>query len=164
MTKAGGPLRGAAVKSGWARRWCWAVATWSFIFAAPHFFWALGGRAGLGTQSAAADQALAQPWFASYNALAGVLGVGGALLALGLGSRRGPRSVRRWLLAAAVLAGLALLLRGVLGVTLLVLDVLGGGLDRQIPALLLAIEPWFVIGGVANLGMAAALHRRGLCA
>lgn len=146
----------------WARRWCWAVGTWSLIFAAPHFFWALGGRVGLGTNSAAADQALAQPWFASYNVLAGVLGVGGALLALVLSSQRGSPSVRRWLLVAAVVAGVALLLRGVLGVTLLALDVLGGGLDRQVPILLLAIEPWFVIGGCAYLGMAAAVHRRGL--
>lgn len=144
-------------RSRWARRWCWAVATWSFVFAAPHFFWALGGRAGLGAQSAEADQALAQPWFATYNVVAGVLGVGGVLLALVLSSRRGSRPVRRWLLVAAVLAGLALLLRGVLGLTLLALDVLGGGLDRQVPALLLAIEPWFVIGGVAYLGMAAAV-------
>ena len=146
-------------RSRWARRWCWAVATWSFIFAAAHFFWALGGRAGLGTQSAAADQALAKPWFAAYNIVAGVLGVGGMLVALVLSSRRGSRSVRRWLLAAAVVAGFVLLLRGVLGLILLALDVLGDSLDRHVPALLLAIEPWFVLGGVAYLIMVAALRR-----
>lgn len=64
------------------RVWCVAVVTWSVIFAAPHFSWALGGRAGLGAQAAAADAALQQGWFAAYNLAAGFLAVLGAGMAL----------------------------------------------------------------------------------
>lgn len=45
--------------------WCVLVGTWSLVFAAPHFYWASGGRAGLGVEAAAADAALQQTWFAA---------------------------------------------------------------------------------------------------
>lgn len=129
--------------------WCWAAGVWSLIFAAPHFYWAAGGRAGLGSQAAAADAALGQTWFAAYNLAAAVLGVFGAVLASALARQWGNRLFRRWALAAAVLAGVVLLLRGVVGVALLAIDPTDGVLDDQTPPILLAIEPWFVLGGLA---------------
>ncbi len=69
--------------------WYWAVVAWLVVFAAPHFYWAVGGRTGLGAQSAAADAAFQQGWFRGYNLIAGALGVlaavGAAALARGWG-------------------------------------------------------------------------------
>lgn len=130
------------------RLWCWAAGAWSVLFAAPHFYWAAGGRAGLGSQAAAADAALAQTWFAAYNLAAGGLGVLGAVLAFTLSKRWGAGRWRRWLLAAAALAAAVLVLRGVVGLTLLVRDFEGAVLNGHVPPILLAIEPWFVLGGL----------------
>ena len=138
--------------------WAVLVGIWSLIFAAPHFYWALGGRAGLGTQAAAADAALQQGWFATYNLAAGCLGILGALVALVLAKRWGSQRVRRWLLIAATAACAVLLLRGMLGLTLLGVELLKGTFDEQTPAVILAIEPWFVVGGLAYGGM--AVHQR----
>ncbi|MBA2310323.1 MAG: DUF3995 domain-containing protein [Pseudonocardiales bacterium] len=129
--------------------WAVLVGSWSLIFAAPHFYWAVGGRAGLENQAAAADVALQQGWFAAYNLAAGCLGILGALVALGLAKRWGSRRARRWLLGAATAACSVLLLRGLLGLTLLGVGLLTGTFDQQTPAVLLAIEPWFVVGGIA---------------
>jgi len=137
------------------------VGIWSLIFAGPHFYWALGGRAGLGSQAAAADSALQQGWFAAYNLAAGCLGVLGALVAVALAKGWGGRRVRCWLLIAATAACPILLLRGMLGLTLLGVDLLTGMLDEQTPALLLAIEPWFVAGGLAYPRCFARVRRGG---
>jgi hypothetical protein len=66
--------------------------------------------------------------------------------------------VRRWLLAAAIAASAVLLLRGMLGLTLLAVSALQGSSDGQTPAILVAVEPWFVLGGLAYAGL--ALHQR----
>ena len=132
------------------------------IFAAPHFYWALGGRVGLGAQAGAADAALQQGWFAAYNLAAGCLAILGVVVALTLARGWGGRRLRRWLLIAVTAAGGALLLRGVLGLTLLVVDLLQGRVEEQIPPVLLAIEPWFVLGGLAYAGL--AIHQRTLLA
>ncbi len=134
--------------------WSLLAGAWSVIFAAPHFYWALGGRAGLGAQTAAADAALQQGWFAAYNLTAGCLGVLGAAMALVLANRWGGQRMHRWLMIASVAACAGLLLRGILGLTLLGVSLLRGTLDQETPALLLAIEPWFVLGGLAYAGMA----------
>lgn len=139
--------------------WCVVVGAWSLVFAAPHFYWALGGRAGLGPQAAAADVALQQTWFAVYNLAAGGLGIVGAIVALALAMDWGGHGVRRWLLIAAVAACAILLLRGALGLTLLGVSLLDRTFDEQAPAVLLAIEPWFVLGGVAYGGMALSQRR-----
>ena len=139
--------------------WCFLVGGWSLVFAAPHFYWASGGRAGLGSQAAAADAALQQTWFAAYNLAAACLGVIGAVLALALaGSCGGPR-VRSWLAHAATAAAVVLLLRGLLGLTLLAVNVLQDRFDPQTPTILLAIEPWFVLGGLLY-GIMALTQRR----
>jgi len=129
------------------------------IFAAPHFYWALGGRAGLGAQTAAADAALQQGWFAAYNVTAGFLGVLAAAMALVLANRWVGQRMHRWLLIASRAACAGLLLRGILGLTLLGVSVLRGTFDRKTPALLLAIEPWFVVGGLAYAGMALSQRK-----
>lgn len=72
----------------------------------------------------------------------------------------GGPAVRRWLLIAAIVASIILLLRGALGLTLLVVSLLDGTFDDQAPVVLLAIEPWFVLGGVAYGGMALGQRRR----
>lgn len=131
------------------RGWCLAAGGWSVVFAAPHFYWAVGGRAGLGSQAAVADAALEQPWFATYNVAAGGLGVLGAVLALTLLQRWGTGRLRRWGLAAAALASALLVVRGLLGLTVLVMGFDGDVFNGSVPAILVAVEPWFVIGGVA---------------
>lgn len=140
--------------------WCVLVSAWSLVFAAPHFSWALGGRAGLGGQAAAAEAALEQSWFAVYNLAAGILGIVGAAVGIVLATTVGGRRVRRWLLVAATVACVVLLLRGVLGVALLGVAALTGELDEQTPLVLLAIEPWFVLGGLAFGGLVRSSSRR----
>ena len=135
--------------------WCLLVGGWSLVFAAPHFYWALGGRAGLGAQAAAANAALEQSWFAIYNLAAGCLGILGALVGAVLATTWGGRRVRLRLLVVATIACVVLLLRGALGLTLL----LAGTVDDQAPVLV-AIEPWFVLGGLAFGGMALSQRKK----
>lgn len=137
--------------AGHRRAWCAAVAVWSVGFAIPHVLWAGGSRWGLGESAAAADAALRQTWFAAYNLAAAGLGVVGAAVAVVLGAGWGSTALRRWLVRGARVAGVALLLRGALGLALL-----SAGTDERVPAILLAVEPWFALGGVACLGMARA--------
>ncbi len=140
--------------------WYLAAGTWSLVFAAPHFYWALGGRAGLGSRATAADAALQQTWFAAYNLTAGCLGILGAVVALALAKGWAGQRMRRWLLIAAAIAAVILLARGILGLILLGVSSFGSTFDDLPPAILLAIEPWFVIGGLAYGGMALSQHRR----
>ena len=141
------------------RTWCGLVGIWSLVFAAPHFYWALGGRAGLGAQAAAADAALQQAWFAAYNLVAGGLGllgaVAAALIAFGIGAR-----LHRYLLIASVVACVLLLSRGALGLGLLGAAMLDGQSSGQTPVILLAIEPWFVLGGMAFGGLVLSQRRQ----
>jgi len=140
--------------------WCLLAGGWSLIFAAPHSYWALGGRAGLGAQAAAADAALQQSWFAIYNAAAGWCGILGAVVGGVLATTWSGRRVRRWLIVASTVACVALLLRGALGVTLLGVSALSGTFDRQTPWILLAIEPWFVLGGLAFGGIVLSQRQK----
>jgi hypothetical protein len=138
--------------------WCGMAAAWSLLFAAPHLYWAAGGREGLGAQARAADAALRQAWFAGYNLFAAILAILGALVAVALARRWGGPRLRRWLLSAAALGCIVLSVRGALGLVLLFADVVRGTHDPATPALLVAIEPWFVVGGIAYGGMAWAAH------
>ena len=154
-----GPVTSARGSSSSAPVWCLLTGGWSLVFAAPHFYWAFGGRAGLGSQAAAADAALQQAWFAAYNLAAACLGVTGAVLALALASSRGGPRVRRWLTGAATAAAVVLLLRGLLGLTLLAVSMMQDTLDPQTPTILLVIEPWFVLGGLLYGAMALTQRR-----
>lgn len=125
------------------------VGILSLAFAAPHFHWALGGCAGMGAEAAVADVAHRRDWFAAYDLVAGCLAVMGAVVTLALARSRGGPQVRRWLLVATITASVVLLLRGTLGSALLAVDALQGRFDTRSPAILLAIEPWFLLGGCA---------------
>ncbi len=140
--------------------WCVAVGVWSLVFAVPHGYWAAGGRAWLGTRTTAADAAFDQLWFFVYNLVLIVLAVCGVVVALVLAGGRGGFLLRRWLVFAATLAGIALLLRGGLGVIMLVADLASAALDNRTPPVLLIIEPYFVLGGLLSLGMATHYRRR----
>jgi hypothetical protein len=142
------------------RGWAVLAVCWSLVFAAPHLFWAAGGRAGLGAQSAAADAALEQTWFAVYNLAAAFLALAGAVTAVALANARTHPRLRRWLSNVAAGASVVLLLRGAAGSLLIVLSLLDGTFDQQTPAILLAIEPWFVLGGVAYGGLTLGQRRR----
>lgn len=135
------------------RRWAHATLAWSLVFAAPHLYWMAGGRWGLAGQASAADEALSQPWFYAYNLLAAVLALVGAGVALWIARDATSARVRRVLRAVARAASLLLLARGAIGVTLLAADLARGVMDS--PLILVAVEPWFVLGGVL-FGMVAA--------
>ena len=107
------------------RRWSWAVGpsvlvtVWSLLFAVPHLYWALGGRAGLGPEAAAADAALGKTAFFIYNLAVTGLAICGATIAVVLPrGRTGPR-LRGFLLLAGAVGSALLLVRGAVGVTLL---------------------------------------------
>ncbi|MGD3109590.1 DUF3995 domain-containing protein [Streptomyces sp. YGL11-2] len=128
------------------------------IFAASHFYWAVGGDVGLSV-SAGPQLATVRPlWFV----LAGLWGVGalclvGASLAWLLARSR-PRGVaRRVLKCLGWGVSLVLLARGVAVEFLLLTDVTH--LDSSVSAgqrfwTLALWNPWFIVGGLA-FGMAA---------
>jgi hypothetical protein len=139
--------------------WCGIAAAWSLMFAVPHVYWAAGGRAGLGAQAGAADAALRQTWFAGYNLLTAMLAILGAFVAVALARQWGGRRLRRWLLAMATLGCIALSVRGALGLILMSADLLRGTYDHSTPWLLVAVEPWFVLGGIVYGGMVLAVSK-----
>ena len=133
----------------WARWVAAAACACAFLFAALSFFWAAGGRTGL--------QPLEQPPASSrtvwlvVNLAAGVLKIGGGLLALALVRTGEHRRLHRLLLAAAWIGGVGLCLYGGLGLVSDVLHVAGIIND---PATrkwffwyLVLWDPWFVLGG-----------------
>lgn len=133
-------------------RWGYLAAAWALLFAALHFYWALGGEAGLAS-SAGAELAARRPlWFV----VAGLWGVGSLLVAgAGLAAvlTRRVRGPLGWLVEVAGWAvSLLLLLRGV-GLEVLLL----GGFYRSNTALtpsqvqlsLVLWNPWFILGGLA---------------
>jgi len=133
----------------------WAVAAlvWSAIFAAVHLYWAAGGRGGLGGSSDEADVALATGWFQLYNLVTAVLALAGAALAALLLRPGVSQRATRWIARLAAVAAVVLLLRGVLGVVMLVIETLGDGPSEPRPMLLLLVEPWFVLGGIVFGGV-----------
>jgi hypothetical protein len=133
-----------------------AVA-WSALFAAVHVYRAIGGRAGLGNEADAADEALATGWFAAYNASVSVLAVLGAGIAVVLLRRPAARRWARW---PTAIGGCLLLARGGLG-TLLLVDAVDGGIEDAPPLVLLAIEPAFLVGGLAYVALARSAPHAG---
>ncbi|MEC3976811.1 DUF3995 domain-containing protein [Amycolatopsis sp. H20-H5] len=132
--------------------WGYPAVGWAVVFASVHFFWALGGEAGLDI-SAGQQLAAERPgWFVA----GGLWGVGclcliGALAAFGL-TRRSVSGLRRRLLTLLGYGvGALLLLRGI-GIEVLILadapgiDVSVGSAQRFWTLVLW--NPWFVLGGV----------------
>jgi hypothetical protein len=136
-----------------AARAGYAACAWAFLFAAAHFYWALGGCAGFPVE--ACEAGLSNAWFLAYDLVAGVLCVLGAVIALAL-ARPWDRMIRRrTLLVLAWAGGAVLLLRGGVGLVQDVLIVTGPG-NGWSPTML--YDPWFLVGGV--LFCAAAWHHR----
>ena len=147
----------------WSRRWGYVAAGWAITFAALHFFWALGGSAGLAA-SAGMQLAAERPvWFVA----AGLWGVGGLLLigaGIGAALARAEVDGLRRLLLTVVGSGIALLLlaRGVSVEILLLAGVYDAntalGPDQAHWTLVLW-NPWFIAGGVAFAAAAVAFRR-----
>jgi hypothetical protein len=123
-----------------------AVCIWTAVFSLIHWYWSLGGRAGLGAEAAEADAAFATSWFAVYNAGVAALSLAVcALVGFAIWRPTGKRTrgrVARLMLLVAIL----LLIRGLLGVTLLVPEIVKGTVGER-PWMLLLIEPYFLLGG-----------------
>ncbi|WP_217712232.1 DUF3995 domain-containing protein [Streptomyces sp. NA02950] len=143
-------------KSVW--QWEYAACSWALIFAAAHFYWAVGGDAGLSV-SAGQQLATARPlWFV----LVGLWGVGtlclvGALLAWLLAQPRPRGAARRILRCLGWGLAFVLLTRGIAVEFLLLTDVTH--LDSSVSAgqrfwTLALWNPWFIVGGLA-FGMSA---------
>jgi hypothetical protein len=140
----------------WARRAAAAACGWALLFAALSFFWAAGGRTGLQPleQPPASSRAV---WLVADLA-AGILKIGGGLLALALVRTGEQRRIHRMMLAAAWIGGVGLCLYGGLGLVSDVLHVAGIIND---PATrkwffwyLVLWDPWFVLGGVLYVATA----------
>lgn len=58
----------------------YAACAWGLLFAALHFYWALGGRAGLGD----APDITERTWFLVYDVVAGILSLVAAAVAMAL--------------------------------------------------------------------------------
>lgn len=129
---------------------------WCIAFGGLHVYWALGGRAGLGTQRADADAALASTWFALYNGAVAAACVIAAILAIAdlatdwrIVSRMGRIVVTLAVLLAA---------RGILGVGGLAWAAVRGEIDS--PPVLIAVEVFFVAGAAILLLLARRGGRR----
>src|SRR5215813_4561385 len=110
------PCMGAgehASSRSWARRAAAAACAWAFLFAALSFFWAAGGRTGL--QPLEQQPASSRTVWLVVNLAAGILKIGGGLLALALVRTGQRRMIHRLLLAAAWSGGVGLCLYGGLG-------------------------------------------------
>lgn len=136
-----------------------AVGLWAAVFAALHWYWALGGRAGLGDAAVEADRALATGWFTGYNV--GVATASTMLCALAIPAARDYVVTRngRALTSLALLSAVVLLGRGAVGVVLLAPDALDGTAWQQ-PWVLLLVEPYFVLGGILFALLRQALTYR----
>jgi hypothetical protein len=142
------------MKTTWKRRCGWVAAGWSVIFAAAHFFWALGGTVGLAVSAGPPLAAERPAWFVA----GGLWGVG-ALCLVGavIGHELGRRRLRGlpWFLvrAGGAAAGLILLARAITVETLLLA---GSTLNNTVGPehrfwTLVLWNPWFAAGGVAFL-------------
>ena len=153
-------MPGTQLRSGvWAG---YAASVWAFMFAAPSFYWAAGGTAGLDTLSPGILAMTRDPWFVALVWATGLAKVAAGLLALAL-VRQWGRRIPRWiLLVGAWGGGLLLLFHGgdfVLQGSL----ALGGLVDVSASAPWDVIRwynflwgPYFLLGGI--LFCAAALH------
>lgn len=144
--------------------WGYPACLWATAFGGLHFYWAVGGRRGLGVSAGDALAAERPLWFV----VAGLWGVGALCLAGGLLgwalARRPLRGRRGQLLRWAGWGVAAVLLLRAVGVEILLLsDVtqvetsISDGQRWWTPSLW---NPWFAVGGVA---FACAAFKAGRC-
>lgn len=142
----------------------YAACTWSFVFAALSFYWALGGSFLSYTQSPQILALTAEPWFIAVVWLTGFMKVLAGLLALSLVQRWGERFpvwLRRTVvwgvgLVLALYSGANLGARG-----LMALGILETPASMRSAAAtwhLILWDPWFLLGGV--LFLLTAWHSR----
>ncbi|MET8137247.1 DUF3995 domain-containing protein [Streptomyces sp. NPDC005251] len=140
------------------RPWGYAACLWALIFAAAHFYWAVGGDVGLSV-SAGRQLATTRPLLFVVLGLwcVGALCLVGALLPWLLAASR-PRGATRLILKCLCWGiGFILLMRGISVEFLLLTDVTH--LDGNVSSgqrfwTLVLWNPWFVAGGLA-FGMSA---------
>lgn len=169
-----GPRRSMSSPTGGAgapaARWPgYAAAVWGLVFAAPSFYWAIGGLTGAASTVSPSLVKLAQqrdPGIVAALWVTGALKLAGALLGLALARRRqSGRWPGRVLQFLAWGAGVLLIWHGVLFV--------GDGLLVQAHVLAMSPDlravsrwytylwgPWFVLGGLAFVQAARAGRRR----
>jgi Protein of unknown function (DUF3995) len=133
------------------------LAIWCATFGALHAYWAVGGRLGLGETSAEAETAFEQPWFAAYNGAVIVLSAAGTALAIAV--RTGHLQPRRSVVALLMVTGAVLLLRGAVGWVSLLATVVTRG-NWNSPFLLIAVEAWFVAGGIFSIWLGHRMSGR----
>jgi hypothetical protein len=114
-----------------------ATAVWGVVFAGFHFYWAAGGEAGMDGASRSLADSL-------YIAFIAVLGLAGAIVALGLYQPWGATMGRRRLRLLARIGGVALLLGVAFGAGRWLV---GGSLDGD-GAEGVAITAYFLVGGL----------------
>ncbi|MFD7657820.1 DUF3995 domain-containing protein [Actinosynnema sp. NPDC059797] len=139
------------------------AAGWSVVFAAAHFFWALGGSTLLDV-SAGPELAAERPaWFVAGGLWGvGVLCLVGAAVGWALSRPRRPGPLGKAVRLAGVAAGAVLLVRGLVVEALLLTG--SGGLEDTVGPdqrwwTLLLWNPWFIAGGIA-FTVAGAAYRR----
>jgi hypothetical protein len=149
--------------------WAGYVACgWALAFAAMSFYWAAGGMIGIETQAESIQEAARDPdaEFVAVLWATGVLKVAGGALALV--QRWGRIIPRRWLLAAAWVAGVGMALYGgvnfVVGVAVALLratDVIATTADTSAFWWhLLLWDPWWILGGALFIVAALDYQRR----
>lgn len=139
----------------------YAAAAWAFLFALPHLYWGLGGRAGLrfslALKGAAEDELIRDPWFVATG-LWGVAALCTLAGVIGLATVR-PWGCRlpRWLLltasgaVCAVLLLRALFYPGFVFSGLRVFGAIGVSEDADPDWFrwdLVLWSPWFLVGSV----------------
>jgi len=139
----------------------YTAAAWSFLFALPHLYWALGGRTGLSFSLALKGQAeadlIADPSFQATGlwGVAALLAIAGGL---GLLTAHPPRQARRRRLVTIGVWGVAvtdflraLIYPGFIFSSLRVLGVIGTSQDADPNWFrwdLVLWAPWFLLGSV----------------
>lgn len=144
-------LRWPAPGDGTARILAAAGAAWSALFAAAHFYWASGGRAGVpGTAAPIGDR----PLFLAYDLAAGVVFTAAAGAGIILARTRDDRPPPAWLVTAVTWGSVLSLLYG------------AGGLIKDMTTLAAGHAPgtgivydlWFATAGMLFLTAARGLR------
>lgn len=159
---AGGGERAAGSR---VRVWEYLACAWCVIFAVVHLYWAMGGDAGLAS-SAGAELAARRPWGFVLFGLWGtalVLLVGAAY-GIGLAYARPRGGLRRGMVVLGLMAGAALVVRGLL-LEIVLLTGAGGVASAMGPLetywSLVLWNPWFVVGGLLLILAAHRFWRAG---
>lgn len=135
----------------------YAAAAWAFVFAAMSFYWALGGRLGIGTQAVTISERVDEAGFVALLWATGALKVVAGLLALALVRPWGRRFAPRLVVWAASATAALLLIYGTLGLVQAILWETGvHDIPAQVGATaarwkLIFWDPFWMLGGLLFL-------------